>query len=133
MTTAIAAPVITATDRLSLTVFLAAAAHAIIILGISFSPLDLARLRPPAALEIILVQNHSAEAPEAADYLAQVAQAGGGESEQRERPGSPFTSTELSATTGVAPQPMISGAPQLSNLQQQPVLTQLHSDYNMQQ
>ncbi len=133
MTTAIAAPVITATDRLSLTVFLAAAAHAIIILGVSFSPLDLAKLRPPAALEIILVQNHSSEAPEAADYLAQVAQAGGGESEQRERPGSPFTSTELSDTTGVAPQPMISGAPELSALQQQPVITQLHSDYNMQQ
>jgi periplasmic protein TonB len=133
MTTAVAAPVITATDRLGLTIFLAAAVHAILILGVSFSPLDLARLRPPAALEIILVQKHSDEVPKAADYLAQVAQTGGGESEQRERPGNPFTSTELSAIAGVAPQPMISGAPQVSLLQQQPVLTQLHSDYNMQQ
>lgn len=133
MTTAAAAPVITATDRLSLTLFLAAAVHAILILGVSFSPLDLARLKPPAALEIILVQKHSSETPDAADYLAQVAQTGGGESEQRERPGSPFTSTELTATAGIAPQPMISGAPEISMLQQQPVLTQLHSDYKMEQ
>jgi periplasmic protein TonB len=133
MTTAAAAPVITATDRLGLTIFLAAAVHAILILGVSFSPLDLARLKPPAALEIILVQKHSAETPDAADYLAQVAQTGGGESDQRERPGSPFTSTELSPNAGIAPQPMISGAPKISALEQQPVLTQLHSDYKMEQ
>lgn len=131
MTTATAAPVITATDRLSLTIFLAAAVHAILILGVSFSPLDLARLKPPAALEIILVQKHSDEAPDAADYLAQAAQTGGGESDNRERPGSPFTSTELSPTDGIAPQPMIRGAPEISRLQQQPVLTQLYSDYKM--
>lgn len=134
MTTATAAPpVITATDRLSLTIFLAAAVHAILILGVSFSPLDLARLKPPAALEIILVQKHSDETPDAADYLAQAAQTGGGESDQRERPGNPFTSTELSPTDGIAPQPMIRGAPELSRLQQQPVLTQLYSDYKMDQ
>jgi periplasmic protein TonB len=131
MTTATAAPVITATDRLSLTIFLAAAAHAIFILGVSFSPLDLARLRPPAALEIILVQKHSDETPDAADYLAQTAQAGGGESDRRERPGNPFTSTEPSLSDGIAPQPMISGAPELSRLLQQPVLTQLYSDHKM--
>lgn len=133
MTTAVAAPVITATDRLGLTIFLAAAVHAILILGVSFSPLDLARLKPPAALEIILVQKHSAETPDAADYLAQVAQTGGGESDLRERPGSPFTSTELSPTAGIAPQPMISGAPEITALERQPVLTQLLSDYKMEQ
>ncbi|HEX5057487.1 MAG TPA: TonB family protein [Gammaproteobacteria bacterium] len=133
MITATAAPVITATDRLSLTIFLAAAVHAILILGVSFSPLDLAKLKPPAALEIILVQNHSEEAPEAADYLAQAAQNGGGESELRERPGSPFTSSELSPNEGIAPQPMLSGAAELNRRQQQPVLTQLHSDYKMEE
>lgn len=133
MTTATAAPVITATDRLGMTIFLAAAVHAILILGVSFSPLDLAKLKPPSALEIILVQKHSADAPKAADYLAQAAQTGGGESDKRERPGNPFTSTELSPTQGIAPQPMISGAPEISALQQQPVLTQLHSDYKMEQ
>ncbi|HEY3487366.1 MAG TPA: TonB family protein [Gammaproteobacteria bacterium] len=129
MTTAVATPVITAADRLSLTIFLAATVHAILILGVSFSPLDLAKLKPPASLEIILVQNHSAATPKAADYLAQVAQTGGGESDKRERPGSPFTSSELNATAGIAPLPLFSGAPEPSTMQQQPVLTQLHSDY----
>src|SRR5690606_7239000 len=119
--------VVTAGDRLGLTIFLAASVHAVLILGIAFKPQDAADLKPPAALEIILVQNNSSKAPEKDDYLAQSAQAGGGESELRERPGNPFTSTELHDNPGIAPQPIQGGQKQNNPDQQQAVITQLHS------
>jgi protein TonB len=124
-----AVPIITAADRLGLTIFLAGSVHALVILGVAFQPEDLAKLKPPASLEIILVQQRSQERPDAADYLAQVSQAGGGESELRERPGSPFTSPELTDSPGIAPQPMQGGNPEQIVNYEQAVVTQLYSDH----
>jgi len=81
---------ITAFDRLALTVFLAIALHMIFILGVSF---DLELLRTPEesplpTMEITLVHSRSEEAPEQADYLAQVNQRGGGNSPEKVRPSS---------------------------------------------
>lgn len=120
-------PVITAADRLGLTVFLAAAIHAILILGVAFSPLDLASLDAPASLEVILVQKRSNERPEQADYLAEISQQGGGESDERNRPSNPFASTEVSETSGIAPQPIQSGSPEIAETDQLPLITQLYS------
>lgn len=125
MTTA--APTITAADRLGLTVFLAASLHAVLILGIAFRPNDPAALEAPPSLEVILVQKRGETEPERADYLAQISQQGGGESETRSRPSNPFASTEVAETAGLAPQPLRGGNPELSRTRDEPVLTQLHA------
>lgn len=127
MTTA--SPVITAGDRLGLTLFLAASIHAVFILGIAFRPEDPVNLHAPPSLEVILVQKRNETTPGKADYLAQIAQEGGGESDERNRPSNPFSSTEFSEATGIAPQPIKGGNPEISDASQQPVLTKLHSDY----
>lgn len=122
------APLITAADRLGLTVFLAASVHAVLILGLAFSPEDPAQLDAPPSLEVTLVQERSDASPDKADYLAQIDQEGGGESEQRNRPSNPFTSTEVTETAGVAPQPLQGGNPEVAEAEDQPVVTQLHSE-----
>ncbi len=127
------APIITAADRLSLTVFLAASIHAVLILGLVFSPLDLAILEAPASLEVILVQKRSDETPEKADYLAPISQQGGGESDQRNRPSNPFASTEVTDTAGVAPQPVRGGNPDLSEAEKLPLITKLYAKNTVQQ
>jgi len=67
-------------DRLSFTVFVAIALHALIILGINFKS-------PPAAkgsqtIEITLATHKSAKAPKEADFLAQHNQEGSGTEEK---------------------------------------------------
>lgn len=126
---ATAPPVITAADRLGLTLFLAASIHAVLILGIAFHPEDPANLPAPPSLEVILVQKRNEATPEKADYLAQNAQEGGGESEERNRPSNPFSSTEFSEAIGIAPQPIQGGNPEIADILQQPVLTKLHADH----
>ena len=74
-------------DILTIALFVAAAIHAIIILGVSFQPF-INELRTPPALEVVLVQKSSIEEeePDEADYLAQTTQDGGGEQEENARP-----------------------------------------------
>ncbi len=74
----------------------AAAAHAIIILGVSFN-VDLPNevSQPAPTLDIILVHHHSEKPPEKADYLAQVSQEGGGNREDKVRPQSPVSSPKV--------------------------------------
>lgn len=67
-------------DRLTFTLFVALAFHALIILGIGFS-IDPADGKPPT-LEITLANHKSATAPEKADYLAQQDQEGSGTAEE---------------------------------------------------
>jgi len=69
---------VTTNDRLALTLFLAVAVHALIILGISFNADKAAPDYSPPTLDITLVQHKSPEKPEQADYLAQEHQQGGG-------------------------------------------------------
>lgn len=67
---------IQAHDRISFTLFLAAALHAILIFGIGFGFME---KRPaPQALEITLVRAKSEKAPEDADFIAQANQEGSG-------------------------------------------------------
>jgi protein TonB len=63
-------------DRLGFTLLLALAVHALVILGISFSPEQ--RSRIASRLEITLAQYRSDKAPERADFLAQHDQEGSG-------------------------------------------------------
>ena len=84
-------PVITTADRLGLTVFFAIIAHAILILGVTFTS-EIHNLAKLDIMEIILVHKADDKPPEKADYLAQANQQGGGESERLERPGAPLSS-----------------------------------------
>ncbi len=74
-------------DRLGLTMFFATVAHAVIILGVTFT-IDNPRILPPdRTLEIIVVQNRNSEVKnEDADFLAQTSQLGSGKEKEVVRP-----------------------------------------------
>ena len=114
-------------DVLTIALFAAAALHAIIILGVNFKPL-LTELRTPPPLEVVLVQKTDSERPEEADYLAESAQDGGGESDEQTRPSSPFTSDLDVDSDGIAPTPMVASEPAPSEAASDAVLTTLFSD-----
>ncbi|MCP5157310.1 MAG: TonB family protein [Ectothiorhodospiraceae bacterium] len=76
-------------DRLTVALFLAMVLHALVILGVSFSPRDAARTRT-SALDVILVQRAAEREPEDARYLAQANQDGGGEADEPSRPATPL-------------------------------------------
>ncbi len=83
---------VTTNDRLALTLFLAVAVHALVILGISFSADTAPPESSPPTLDITLVQHPSPEKPQQADYLAQDHQQGGGTTtehvrEKNDKPG----------------------------------------------
>ena len=114
-------------DRLSFSLFLAAAVHAVIILGVSFVP-TLTETRTPAALEVILVQESTdSEKPEEADYLSNAAQDGGGEVEENTRPSTPFASDFEEEIDGIAPTPLEASSPQAQVQQPEQVLTTVFS------
>ena len=98
-------------DLLTIALCVAAAVHALVILGVGFRPF-LEEMRTPPALEVVLVQqNELAERPDEADYLARSSQDGGGDSEERSRPSAPFASTQDLETDGIAPTPVLQSAP----------------------
>ena len=72
---------VTANDRFSFTLFLAAVLHAILILGVGFT------LPPPKSsaesLEITIAHNKSEIVPDDADFLAQINQQGSGTLEEK--------------------------------------------------
>lgn len=69
-------PVISTSDRLCFTVFLAVVLHATLILGIGFSLPEFTNNNP--VIEVTLAHNPSDKAPEEADFMAQENQMGGG-------------------------------------------------------
>jgi protein TonB len=114
---------VTAADRLGLTLFLAAAAHGLIILGVGFAPLAQAP-RASQALDVVLVQQETEQAPDEAEYLANADAAGGGEQSQPSRPRAPVSSSEPVPNPGLAPAPLEAGAPEPTEPKREPVLTQ---------
>jgi protein TonB len=77
---------VTATDRLTLTLFLALVLHAMIILGITFGVPD----EPKAVQQMptleITVATRATKPPDEADYLAQTSQDGGGNVSEKVKP-----------------------------------------------
>ena len=75
------ATTVTSSDKLSLTLFVAAIIHTLIILGISF------QIAPPRSLgkklEVVLIQNPDIQRPDKADFLAQEDQIGSGEGKEK--------------------------------------------------
>ena len=91
-------------DRFGMTFFLATIFHGLIILGVTFTISTPADSKSSPALDIILVQTKSPVEVEKAEYLAQVSQQGGGESEENSRPTELFSAQTLSETTGFTDQ-----------------------------
>lgn len=73
---------ITAADRLGLTLFMAGAVHALIILGVSFE-IDTPVIQSGKMLEIVLVKTPDKVRPDKADFLAQEDQLGSGIAEEK--------------------------------------------------
>jgi periplasmic protein TonB len=82
------APHISSRERLITTLFFAVLVHAIIILGITFTP---GRSGGGSTLEVTLVQTRSVMPPSQADYIAQANQQGEGNTRSLVRPQSPLS------------------------------------------
>lgn len=103
------APSISAADRFGFTLFVSAALNAIVVLGVTFNPLDNENGEEVApTLEIVLVPTQSDRAPEEADFLAQSNQLGSGEAKDKRSITSPtpapFTTSDTNASPAFLPQ-----------------------------
>lgn len=103
---------VSASDRLGLTLFFAAALHALIILGVTFDLEDFRARDIPLSLEITLVHSSDKEKPDDADYLAQANQAGGGNVEEKLLPSSPAFNPRPNNERGDAQQSIPLAAPE---------------------
>lgn len=84
-----ARPQVSPNDRLAFTAFLALVLHAIVILGVGWSYVQQKTAAP--TLEITLAQNKAKDAPDDADFLAQINQQGSGNLEEKRE----LSTTEL--------------------------------------
>lgn len=121
---------LTQPEPMTLSMMMAAALHAALILGLGFVAIKNV-VKVPPTLEVILVQSPGEETPDDASYLAQVSQTGGGNTDDRSRPTTPFQGTERIDTNGVAPVPMEASAPTPQELEEETILTQLFSEYSV--
>lgn len=122
---------LSSSDRLGLTLFLAAALHLFLILGVSFKFEDRKKNQyRQQSLEIMVVQ-HPKEAPkkkETADYLAQISQAGGGEQETKTKPATQATLPPIQPIAA-PPKPLLvqETLPETTLTARKPVITQAQS------
>ncbi len=112
---------VSANDRLTFTTFLAAAFHAIILFGITFTLHD--TYKAPPSLEVTLASHKSSTKPEEADFLAQMNQQGSGTLEEKQV----LSTTELAdyednVVREIDPMPMNS-APQAQRQNQPKLIT----------
>lgn len=77
-------PAITATDRLTFTLFLAVVLHLVILLGVGFGFPD--PRKAPTSLEVILAKHKATNKPEEADFIAQANQEGSGTEAEKLKP-----------------------------------------------
>lgn len=122
-------PQIRPADRFGLALFGAVVVHAVLILGVTFGPLDDASPPVTTTLDITLAQDSSDQAPEDADLLAQANQQGGGDTRARDRSSSPAIAPLLKSSRGdtasVQPQ---AAAPQPVKSRAAPVMTQADAE-----
>ena len=116
-------------DRFGVTLLFSLIAHAVVILGITFTYPTPASHLP--SLDVILLQSTNKEKPDKADFLAQTSNSGGGDSERARRPTDPLSSPLPKPTPGVAPRPLEAGAPRPTPATPAEVLTQRQSDFSV--
>ena len=119
--------VITSADRMSFSIFLAAAFHVLILLGISFALPDKSIQQFQRSLDVVLATQFSEIRPDEADFVGQADQMGSGDSENVERPSTteltPFPDELMNEVT--QPDQMQTAAQKIDDHQ---VLTTLISD-----
>jgi|TARA_B110000116_G_scaffold262294_1_gene267421 protein TonB len=115
-------------DRLSFTVFLAVALHALLILGVSFSYEAKPKLAP--TLQITLASHQSKKKPDEADYLAQFNQeASGTEKDKRELAAEREAPLDDSRINDITPAPKIKASKHQQQLNSQLISTRGTSQY----
>lgn len=121
------APQVTASDRLTFTVFLAVALHAAIILGVTFTFSD--KGQSTHTMEVTLAQHRSRNRPDKADYLAQFNQVGSGTLEEKAMLTSP-TEAELHDTQirETSPRQQAAAVPATENVERPVVTTTARSN-----
>ncbi|MDQ1362471.1 MAG: TonB protein [Pseudomonadota bacterium] len=123
-------PQITASDRLGMTLFFAILFHGIFILGVTFITSPSASNSMPS-LDVILVNTHNPSEPEKADYLAQVSQDGGGNSNKKVRPTDLFTAPTLSPQPGIARMQSVAQEQRLRHNREHELITAQQSDFRV--
>ncbi len=119
-------------DRLTFTVFLALALHALIILGITFNA-DFGG-KPPPTLEITLATHSSTQAPDKAEYLAQANQQASGTGERdREMTTDQLAPINDTRIQSVNPTPQVRAANPQQQQSLQPVTTTAASRLQVQE
>ncbi len=88
MTSTAASPNVSSSDRISFTLLLAIAAHALIILGIGFK-LVTSHSSPPSTIEVILTKTQNIDTPDDANVIAEHNQIQSGSVDFDSRPTSP--------------------------------------------
>ena len=88
MTPAIATPKVSSNDRISFTLLLALAFHALLILGLGFE-LIRSHSSPPSTIEVILTKTQNIDAPQSANVIAEHNQVQSGSVDFDARPTSP--------------------------------------------
>ena len=90
-------------DRFAVSLLMALALHAVILLGIGFA-MDFKPLTHPLeTLDVVLVNWRSESKPEEADFLAQASQQGGGESTEADKPSQDNTGASPGPADGEDP------------------------------
>lgn len=102
-TTSQTTTLVTAADRMSFSLFISTAFHALILLGISFALPDKTIQKFQRSLDVVLATEFSTERPDNADFLGQADQLGGGESDDIEKPSTteitPFPDDQIKPVT----------------------------------
>lgn len=91
-------------DRFSLCLIVALSIHALLLLTLGFSVQQHSQIEPTEMLDVVLVNWRSEKPPEEADFLAQAAQQGGGDSAEVARPSQPVSGLSPSLDEGEAQQ-----------------------------
>lgn len=114
-------------DRLGVTLLFSLIAHGVVALGVTFAYEKPTPALP--ALDVILVQSASGQAPDKADFLAQASNTGGGEAETARRPSEPLSSPLPKPTAGITPRPTETGAPRPTPPTRSELLTTQQADF----
>lgn len=120
--------IISHTDRMGLTLFLAIAFHALVILGISFSSEDVNKPNILATMDITLVQHQADKEPDKADYLAQANQKGSGNTKEKVRHQAVQSKPSPDISQGQDEQNVAATRPKVKDDGQVRLLTQKKSD-----
>ncbi len=130
--TELAAAAVDSGDRLTFTVFIALALHALLILGITFKADFSGQVSP--TLEITLANHSSEVAPEKADYLAQSNQQASGTGDKAQQmttdQQAPIDSAHIAE---VNPTPQVRAANPTKQQTLQPVVTRSNSPFKVYQ